>query len=91
MLQSDIAAREGLSARSRIYRFLYDSKEFCSKQVLAASCGVSMPTLYQNLNELVEEGLVRYTGEAQFTGGRRAQGLDIVPELRRSSSTLWLW
>ncbi len=82
MLQNDIAAREGLSARSRIYRFLYDSKEFCSKQVLAASCGVSMPTLYQNLNDLVEEGLVRYTGEAQFTGGRRAQGLDIVPDAR---------
>ena len=82
MPQSEPAGREALSARSRIYRFLYDSKEFCSKQVLAGSCGVSMPTLYQNLGELMEEGLVRYTGEAQFTGGRRAQGLDIVPDAR---------
>lgn len=82
MPQGEGGAREALSARSRIYRFLYDSKEFCSKQVLADSCGVSMPTLYQNLGELMEAGLVRYTGEAQFTGGRRAQGLDIVPDAR---------
>ena len=84
MPQSEGKSREALSARSRIYRFLYESKEFCSKQVLAASCGVSMPTLYQNLGELMEATLVRYTGEDQFTGGRRAQGLDIVPDARVS-------
>jgi predicted NBD/HSP70 family sugar kinase len=84
MPQGDAKGREALSARSRIYRFLYDSKDFCSRQLLAASCGVSMPTLYQNLSDLMEDGLVRYTGEDQFTGGRRAQGLDIVPEARIS-------
>ena len=84
MQQNEAKARETLSARSRIYRFLYESKEFCSKQVLAGSCGVSMPTLYQNLGELMEDGLVRYTGEDKFTGGRRAQGLDIVPDARVS-------
>ena len=84
MPQSDGNGREALSARSRIYRFLYESKEFCSRQVLAGSCGVSMPTLYQNLSDLMEDGLVRYTGEDQFTGGRRAQGLDIVPDARIS-------
>ena len=84
MLQSEGKGREALGARSRIYRFLYDSKEFCSKQVLASSCGVSMPTLYQNLGDLMEDGLVRYTGENQFTGGRRAQGLDIMPDARIS-------
>ena len=70
------SGRAALSARSRIYRYLYDAREFCTKQVLAVRCGVSMPTLYQNLNELME------AGEAQFTGGRRAQGLDIVPDAR---------
>ncbi len=84
MPQGETKGRELLGARSRIYRFLYESKEFCSKQVLAGSCGVSMPTLYQNLGDLLEDGLVRYTGEDQFTGGRRAQGLDIVPEARLS-------
>ena len=84
MPQSEGKPREALSARSRIYRFLYESQDFCSRQVLAASCGVSMPTLYQNLGDLMADGLVRYTGEDQFTGGRRAQGLDIVPEARVS-------
>ena len=72
----------GRSARSRIYHFLYESRGFCSKQLLASSCGVSMPTLYQNLGELIEDGLVCYTGENQFTGGRRAQGLGVVPAAR---------
>ena len=74
-----------LSVRSRIYRILYDEPEgFCSKQTLARLCGVSMPTLYQNLNPLMEEGLVRYSGEGVSTGGRKAQGLEIVPDARIS-------
>jgi predicted NBD/HSP70 family sugar kinase len=72
------------SVRSRIYHTLYDKQGFCSKQTLAQKCGISMPTLYQNLNELMEEGLVCYSGEEQSTGGRRAQGLDIVPDSRVS-------
>ena len=73
-----------VSVRSRIYRTLYDAHDFVSRQSLAASCGISMPTLYQNLNELMEDGLVRYSGEERSTGGRRAQGLDIVPDARVS-------
>ena len=72
------------SVRSRIYHALYEKSGFCSKQTLAQKCGISMPTLYQNLNELMEEGLVCYSGEEQSTGGRRAQGLDIVPDSRIS-------
>ena len=74
--------RESNPIRSRIYRTLYESREFCSKQTLAARCEISMPTLYQNLSELLAAGLIHYTGEGEFTGGRRAQGLDIVPEAR---------
>lgn len=72
----------GDSPRSRIYRHLYETKDFCSRQMLAAECGVSMPTLYQNLTELMQEGLVRYSGEERATGGRRAQGLELVPDAR---------
>ncbi len=72
------------SVRSRIYRTLYEAQSFCSRQTLAEICGVSLPTLYQNLNELMDEGLVRFSGEMQSTGGRRAQGLDIVPDARFS-------
>ena len=78
-------AQQGASsARSRIYHTLYDAREFYSRQALAVQCGISMPTLYQNLNELMEEGLVRYSGEERSTGGRRAQGLDIIPDARVS-------
>lgn len=72
------------TVRSNIYHTLYESETFCSKQMLAAKCGISMPTLYQNLNELMEEGLVQYSGEEKSTGGRRAQGLDIIPDARLS-------
>jgi len=72
----------GDSPRSRIYRHLYETKDFCSRQMLAAECGVSMPTLYQNLTELMKDGLVRYSGEDRSTGGRRAQGLEMVPDAR---------
>ena len=76
--------QDSLSVRSRIYRTLYDSRSLCSRRTLAESCAVSMPTLYQNLNKLIDEGLVCISGEEQSTGGRRAKGLEIVPDARFS-------
>ena len=76
------ASLPALSPRSRIYRLLYETKTFCSKQTLAQGCEISMPTLYQNLSELMDAGLVRYSGEEQSTGGRKARGLEIVPDAR---------
>ena len=76
------AVQQPSSVRTRMYRALYDSRDFCSKQTLAKLCAISMPTLYQNLDDLMDSGLVRYSGEEQFTGGRRAQGLEIVPDAR---------
>ena len=73
-----------LPARSAIYRTLYESQGSFSKKELAVRCGVSMPTLYQHLNELMEAGLIRCTDEWEFTGGRKAQKLDIVPDSRFS-------
>ena len=84
MTKSPALRQDRPSVRSRIYRTLYDSQRFCSRQSLAETCGVSMPTLYQNLNELMAEGLVRFSGEEQSTGGRKAKGLDIVPDARFS-------
>ena len=75
---------ERSSVRSRIYHILYESQRFSTRQTLAEDIGVSMPTLYQNLNELMEEGLVCDSGEEQSTGGRKARGLDIVADARFS-------
>lgn len=69
-------------SRSSIYRHLYNTRGFCSRQSLARDLGLSLPTVYQNLSELMEAGLVRDSGEQQSTGGRRASGLSIVPDAR---------
>ena len=84
MTNSSVPRQDRPSVRSRIYRMLYDSQGFVSRQTLADNIGVSMPTLYQNLKELMENGLICDTGEEQFTGGRRARGLDIVADARFS-------
>ena len=78
----EFRADTSLSPRSRIYRALFEKKDFCSRQTLKELCGLSMPTLHQNLKDLMEEGLVCYAGEGPSTGGRKAKGLDIVPEAR---------
>ena len=68
--------------RSNIYRYIYDAKSFCSRQSLARELGLSLPTVYQNLSDLMSAGLVRDSGEQQSTGGRKASGLSIVPDAR---------
>ena len=71
-----------VAPRSRIYRTLYDAQDFCSRQTLARDCGLSLPTVHQYLTDLFQRGLVRYSGADLATGGRRAQGLEIVPDAR---------
>lgn len=68
--------------RNNVYRYIYDAKGFCSRQSLARELGLSLPTVYQNLSELMAAGLVRDSGELQSTGGRKAGGLSIVPDAR---------
>ena len=69
-------------SRSSIYHYLYQAKDFCSRQSLAKDLGLSLPTVYQNLSELMSAGLVRDSGQQQSTGGRKASGLSIVPDAR---------
>ncbi len=83
-LQNEVYRQAALPVRNRIYRYIYEAKGFCSRQAVANACGISMPTLYQNLSDLMAEGLVCSSGEEQSTGGRKAQGLDIVPDARIS-------
>lgn len=70
------------ATRNSIYHYLYNSKEFCSRQILANELGLSLPTVYQNLSELMELGLVCITDEKLSTGGRRVEGLSIVEDAR---------
>ena len=72
--------------RSAIYQYLYRHQGFCSKQTIAQEMHLSLPTVYQNLSELMDAGLVGFSGEQLSTGGRRAMGLDIVPNARLAIS-----
>jgi len=78
----DSAAGRRRRTRNNIYRYIYDAKDFCSRQSLALELGLSLPTVYQNLSELMSAELVRDSGELQSTGGRKASGLSIVPDAR---------
>lgn len=69
-------------ARGQVYRALYNATDFCSRQMLAEKCGISIPTLSRYLTELMDAGLIRYSGESRSTGGRRALGLTVVPDAR---------
>lgn len=70
------------ATRNSVYRYLYESKDFCSRQTLATELGLSLPTIYQNLTELMELGLVCGTDEKLSTGGRRVEGLAVVSDAR---------
>ncbi len=76
------AGSERAAARGRIYRYLHRTQSFCGKQDLARALDLSMPTVYQNVNELMELGLIGYSGQYQSTGGRSAKGLAILPGAR---------
>ncbi|MCI9251788.1 MAG: ROK family transcriptional regulator [Lachnospiraceae bacterium] len=76
--------------RNNIYRIVL-AKENTSKQEIAYQLKISIPTVTQNLNELIDMGLARENGSFQSTGGRKAKiissnptarvalGLDITP------------
>lgn len=70
------------ATRNSIYRYLYNSREFCSRRTLADKLELSLPTVYQNLSELMDMGLVHVTDERLSTGGRKVEGLSVSPDAR---------
>ncbi len=70
--------------RNRMFRYIYDSETPVSKQQLAAAMGYSLPTVHQNIAELLNAGLIR-PGEIQkSTGGRPAVGYIVNETIRYS-------
>ena len=62
--------------RNAIYRFLY-KRELQSKQDIAYALQLSLPTVTQNVNELLSAGLLAEKGEFGSTGGRKAKALQL--------------
>lgn len=67
--------------RNNIYRTVIAQKK-TSKQEIAYQLNLSFPTVTQNLNELMEIGLVEEKGTFQSTGGRKAKIISSNPRAR---------
>lgn len=68
--------------RNSIYRYLFFSDTPHSKQEIVSDLSLSMPTVHQNLAELLKAGLLRRDGTQQSTGGRRAMRLTVAENAR---------
>ena len=70
--------------RNKMYRYIYDADTPVSKQQISTAMGYSLPTVHQNIAELLDAGLIR-PGEVQkSTGGRPAVGYTIDEAIRYS-------
>lgn len=58
--------------------------EYTTKAELAKMLGLSMPTVINNMNELMADGIVMEVGELESTGGRKAKMLSICKDKRLS-------
>lgn len=70
--------------RNRIYRFIYNSDEPVSKQAIAMSLNFSLPTIHQNVSELLEAGLIKPVETQISTGGRPPVGYLVENDVRFS-------
>ncbi|MFI3175615.1 MAG: ROK family protein [Bacillota bacterium] len=63
--------------RNRLVKFLSDQTHEVTKQEIAENLHLSMPTVTQNLVELIAETLVVYTKPLSSSGGRKPKGIII--------------
>lgn len=75
--------------RRSVLHTVYEQKEI-SKQGLAQSLHMSLPTVTQNLKELEEMGLIDRRGLYESTGGRKAQIYHFVADARIAIGVLLL-
>lgn len=68
--------------RNSIYQYLFYSDSSHSKLEIASDLSLSLPTVHQNLTELMDAGLIRRDGTYKSTGGRRAMRLTIAEYAR---------
>lgn len=69
------------SNRKKILNLLYKKKEL-TKLDIAKQTGISIPTVINNINELLTEGIVMEAGVAVSTGGRKPMIISFLPDSR---------
>lgn len=65
-----------------MYRFIYDAKDPVSKQQIATNLKYSLPTVHQNIAELLDAGLIEPGKILKSTGGRPAVGYQVNSKLK---------
>lgn len=68
--------------RSSVFQYLYNAGTPRSKLDISKDLNLSMPTVYQNVDELLEAGYIEYCGTQQSSGGRPAMRLRSVDSAR---------
>ena len=69
--------------RSKVYQYIY-KKKLTSKLQIVQDLQMGLSTVSQNLNLLEGEGLIERNGYFDSTGGRKAQAIQIVSDLKIS-------
>ncbi len=70
--------------RNRVFRSIYNSEEPLSKQEMALGLGLSLPTIHQNVSELLDSGLIIPVETQVSTGGRPPMGYLVKNDVRFS-------
>ena len=69
--------------KEKVYQYIYRTKQ-TSKLQIVQDLKMGLSTVSQNLNVLEEEGLIQRDGYFESTGGRKAQVIQIVSDVRIS-------
>lgn len=70
--------------RNRVFRYIYSSETPVSKQDVAQSLSLSLPTVGQNLRELLDAGLLELQGTFDSTGGRKPKAIGVTANFKYS-------
>ncbi len=70
--------------RNRVFRYVYSSETPVTKQDVAQSLNLSLPTVGQNLRELLDAGLLQLQGTFDSTGGRKPKAIGINAKVKCS-------
>ncbi len=70
--------------RNRVFRYIYMADSPVSKQSIAQSLSLSLPTVGQNLRELLDAGLLELQGTFDSTGGRKPKAIGVMANCRYS-------
>lgn len=69
------------SNNRKILHLLMKKREM-SKQAIASETGLTVPTVANNINRLIEEGIVEEAGVSVSTGGRKPMLIRFLPQSR---------